>query len=231
MDRTLPIHGIDAEAPTRWAGSIVSALIVEAGLLGALAWWSSHRAPPPPPAPVEIVLEAPKPAPRTVAPPTPPKPQPRPHKQPPRHHVTPPRPAPVPQPVVPPPPAPVPQSRPAMPVPPAPVPPPPPTPVQAPDLASLKATLESQLRSAIQAAVRYPGAARMMHLTGRALVGFQWRDGHASGLRIITSAGADLLDRAALDAVRDAAYPRPPPSLRGESMTFEIWVHFHLEDQ
>ena len=117
-----------------------------------------------------------------------------------------------------------------MPVPPAPVKPPPPTPVHAPDTASLKATLEAQLRSAIQAAVRYPDAARMMHLTGRALVSFQWRDGHATALRIVTSAGADVLDRAALAAVRGAAYPLPPPSLAGTSMAFQIWVRFHLED-
>ena len=40
-----------------------------------------------------------------------------------------------------------------------------------------------ELRSAIQAAVRYPQAARMMQLTGKTLVGFDFRDGVASHLR------------------------------------------------
>ena len=115
----------------------------------------------------------------------------------------------------------------AAPTPPAPPPPPAPP---APDLASIKASFEAELRSAIQAAVRYPRAARLMQLTGKTLVGFDFRDGSVSHLRVVTSSGTDLLDHAALDAVRNAPYPATPQALQGKAMAFTIWVRFHLSE-
>ena len=230
----------------RWPLAALVALLLEAALLVAVAWWSSRPAPPPPPQPVEIVLEAPKPAPKTVAPPTPKPPEPKPipkpvvkpqpkpivHKvQPKPVQPPPPQPAPEPTPHVQAPPAPAPDTKPAMPVaaPTPPAPPPPPAP-PAPDVASIKATFEAELRSAIQAAVRYPQAARMMQLTGKTLVGFDFRDGVASHLRVLTSSGADLLDQAAMQAVRSAPYPATPKELQGKTLAFTIWVRFHLSD-
>ena len=234
----------------RWPFAALAALLLEAGLLGAVAWWASRPAPPPPPQPMQIVLEAPKPAPKTVTPPTPKPPEPKPvpkpvvkpqpkpivHKELPKPvQPTPPQPVaepkPEPTPKVQAPPAPAPDTKPAMPVaaPTPPAPPPPPAPA-APDVASIKATFEAELRSAIQAAVRYPQAAKMMQLTGKTLVAFVFRDGAVSQVRVVTSSGADLLDHAALDAVRNAPYPATPKELQGKSMDFTIWVRFHLSD-
>ncbi|MBN2690660.1 MAG: energy transducer TonB [Burkholderiaceae bacterium] len=240
----------DDEDGKRWPLAALAALLLEVALIGAVVWWSRHPASPPPPPPVQIVLEAPKPAPKTVAPPTPKPPEPKPvpkpipkpvvkplpkpivHKAPPKP-VQPPTPTPAPQPTpkVEAPPAPAPDTKPAMPVaaPTHPAPPSPPAP-PAPDVASIKATFEAELRSAIQAAVRYPQAAKMMQLTGKTLVGFDFRDGAISHLRVLTSSGADLLDHAALDAVRNAPYPTTPQALQGKSMAFTIWVRFHLSD-
>jgi len=230
----------------RWPFAALAALLLEAGLLGAVAWWASRPAPPPPPQPMQIVLEAPKSAPKTVAPPTPKPPEPKPvpkpvvkpqpkpivHKELPKPvQPPPPQPAPEPTPKVQAPPAPAPDTKPAMPVaaPTPPAPPPPPAPA-APDVASIKATFEAELRSAIQAAVRYPQAAKMMQLTGKTLVAFVFRDGTVSQVRVVTTSGADLLDHAALDAVRNAPYPATPKELQGKSMDFTIWVRFHLSD-
>jgi protein TonB len=238
----------------RWPLAALTALALELGLIAAVAWWASRPAPsPPPPQPVEIVLEAPKPAQKTVAPPTPKPPQPKPvvkpqpkpvvHKPQPKPVVhqaqpkpaaePPPQPQPEPQPTpnVQTPPAPAADTKPAMPVaaptPPAPSQPPAPP---APDLASIKASFEAELRSAIQAAVRYPQAARMMQLTGKTLVGFDFRDGTVSQIRVLQSSGADLLDQAALDAVRNAPYPPTPKALQGKTMAFTIWVRFQLNE-
>ena len=228
----------------RWPAAAALALVVEAALIGGVLWYARHAPEPPPPPPMQIVLEAPRPAPKTVAPPAPkpipkpipkpmPKPQPKPLPKPVMHHVAP-RPVvppPLPTPKVVAPPAPVPDTHPAMPVaapaPPAPAPPPAPPAV---DLASIKADFEAQLRSAIQTAVHYPTAARLMHLTGKTLVAFTYRDGQISGVRVVTSGGSDLLDNAAMDAVRRAPYPATPTPLQGRSMTFDIWVRFHLND-
>jgi protein TonB len=232
----------------RWPLAAGAALLLEVIIIGTLWWLADHAAPPPAPPPMQIVLEAAKPAPKTVAPPTPKPPKPEPKQKPipiPKTVVRP-QPRPVihkvqPKPVQPPPPmpeprlvappAPAPDTRPAMPVaaPTPPAPPQPPAP-PAPDAASIKAIFEAELRSAIQAAVRYPQAARMMQLTGKTLVGFDFRDGAVSHLRVVTSSGADLLDHAALDAVRNAPYPTTPKALQGKVMAFTIWVRFHLSD-
>lgn len=227
----------------RWPVAVLVALLLEAALLGAILTWARHTAAPPQRAPLQIVLEAPpapRPAPKPPAPVVqPPKPQPQPTPKPQPHRVVhrapPPRPQPQPltppPPAVQPPPAPLPDTRPAMPVA-APTPPAPPAPTPpVPDPASVKASFEAQLRQAIQAAVRYPQAARLMRLSGRALVAFSFVDGHVDALRIVTSSGTDLLDHAALDAVRSAAYPDTPPSLQHRPLQFTVWVRFRMNDE
>ena len=57
----------------RWAASTGLALLLEAAVLAALAWFLSQPAPPPPPQPVEITLTRPQPLPKVVAPTPPPK--------------------------------------------------------------------------------------------------------------------------------------------------------------
>ncbi len=232
----------------RWPLAAGTALLLEVAIVGALFRLADHGAAPPPPAPMQIVLDAPKPASQTVAPPVPkppepkpvpkvipkPKPEPRPvvHKALPRPLPKPEVQPPPPSPKVQAPPAPVPDTRPAMPVaaPTPPAPPQPPAPA-APVAASIKASFEAALRSAIQAAVRYPQAARLMRLSGKTLVGFDFRDGVVSHLRVVTSSGAGPLDHAALDAVRNAPYPVTPRVLQGKTMAFTIGVRFRLNDQ
>ncbi|SCC92002.1 TonB family protein [Thiomonas sp. X19] len=244
-----PQHWREPHDGQRWPLAAGAALLLEVVIVGALLWLADHASAPPPPAPMQIVLDAPKPAPQTVAPPTPRPPVPKPLPKPTPKPVVKPRPRPVlhkvaPKPAQPPPPppvatpkleappAPVPDTKPAMPVaaPTPPAPPQPPAP-PAPDAASIKAGFEAALRSAIQAAVRYPQAARLMRLSGKTLVGFDFRDGVVSHLRVVTSSGAGPLDHAALDAVRNAPYPATPRVLQGKAMAFTIWVRFHLNDQ
>ena len=221
----------------RWPASLALALLIEATLLGALAWLGTHQAPPPPP-PVEITLSQPKPVPKPLPKPVTPKPIPKPLPKPlpkPRPHLTHPKPLPRPLPPPPqpraliPPPAPQAAATPAMPV--APPPKPAPAPVQHPDLAATRLSFEGALREAIQAAVRFPEAARLMHVSGRVLVSFEFLDGQVSQVRVAHSSGVDMLDSAAMAAVREAPYPPTPAALASQPMRFRIWVRFHLEDR
>ena len=219
----------------RWPLALALALLIEATLLAALAWLGTHQAPPPPP-PVEITLSQPKPLPKPVTPkPQPPKPHPKPQPKPRPHPVHPlpkPRPRPLPAPPPPraliPPPSPQPAARPAMPV--TPPPPAPPVPPQHPDLTATRLSFEGALREAIQAAVRFPEAARLMHVGGRVLVSFEFLDGKVSQVRVAQSSSVPMLDAAALASVRDAPYPPTPAALASRSMRFRIWVRFHLEN-
>jgi protein TonB len=208
-----------------WLPALAVALALEAALLAGLLWWSGHAPAPAPAAPVDIVLQ-PAPVPAVTLPPLPEpaqRPKPRPLVR------TAPRPAPAPVAATPPPvpmpaavpaPAPAPDTRPAMPV-----------AAAAPTSGSERAAFEAQLRAAVQASVRYPAAARMMHLTGRTLVAFDYQDGVASGARVAQSSGSDELDQAALAAVRSATFPRPPKDLAGTTLRFDVWVRFHLQDE
>ena len=208
----------------RWPLAAVLALLLEAVVLAAISWWMQRPSPPAPLPPIRIVLDTVKAAPKTVAPriPPPPKPAPvpKPRPQPAAHKVLPkPQPQPRSAPVHP---KSMTASRAADVQPVAPIVPP------SRDLASVRAGFETELRSAIQSAVRYPAAARLMRLTGRTLVMFEFRDGMVSRIRVARSCGVDLLDRAAERAVRNASYPPTPAELAGQRMAFEIWVHFRL---
>ncbi|MBN2856694.1 MAG: TonB family protein, partial [Halothiobacillaceae bacterium] len=113
-----------------------------------------------------------------------------------------------------------------MPAPPAPAPSP-----SAPAVnAQVSMAFEAQVRSAVQSALVYPAAARMMHLSGRTKVGFIYQDGQTSGLRVIQSSGSALLDNAALTAVRAAQYPEPAAAQRHKPLSFELWVQFTQSD-
>ncbi|WNC92612.1 TonB family protein [Paraburkholderia sp. FT54] len=87
------------------------------------------------------------------------------------------------------------------------------------------------MRAAIQAALHYPESARMAGMAGRTRVAFQYRDGEVSDVRVVVSSGIGLLDRAAVAAVRDAAYPKPEPAFVGKTLSEQLWVTFNLDDQ
>ncbi len=104
-----------------------------------------------------------------------------------------------------------------------------PAPAATPDHATID-SFEGRLRAAVQAALRYPAAARMMGATGQAHVGFRWCDGVPSALQVVSSAGMAALDDAALAAVRNAAYPRPPEDLAHRTLDLVVKVDFRVED-
>ena len=88
--------------------------------------------------------------------------------------------------------------------------------------------LRSHIHDAVQAALHYPAAARMMGLTGKAGVAFAYRDGAVVGaVQVERSAGMAMLDDAAIAAVRSAHYPKPPPALANRVLPLLIWVEFH----
>ncbi len=93
---------------------------------------------------------------------------------------------------------------------------------------NIQARFEDQVRSAVQSAMRYPYAAKLAHISGRAQVSFDYTDGRVSAVKIAVSSGYGMLDSAALQAVSAAAYPPPPKNLAGKSMPFEVWVRFYL---
>lgn len=242
-----PQHWREPHAGQRWPLAAGAALLLEVVIVGALLGLADHDAAPPPPAPMQIALDAPKPAPQTLAPPVPkppepkpvpkaipkPKPEPRPvvYKALPRR-----LPKPDVQPLPPSPkveasPAPAPDTQPAMPVaaPTPPAPPQPPVP-PAPGVASIKAGFEAALRSAIQAAVRYPEAAKLMRLAGRTLIDFTFTHGRATAITMSRSSGNRGLDQAAIRAVKNAQYPPVPLALSNAVMHFQIWVRFNFSN-
>jgi protein TonB len=100
---------------------------------------------------------------------------------------------------------------------------------QAPSVQQAQDTLQGRIHEAIQAAMRYPAAARMMHMTGQARVAFDYRDGALVGaVQIAQSSGAAILDAAAMAAVQEAHYPKPPPELENRRLQLLVWVQFRL---
>ncbi len=225
---TLPGPGDPAAGLGR---ALIFALIVEGLLLVALAVEMARTAAPPPSAPpIQITLTAP-PAPKPAAPPKPVvKPMPRPlPKRAEVHKQAPPRPAPK---IAAPKPVPLPPSPVAAPTPPQPPMPPqamtPPPPPPAPD-PQVKDSYLGRVKAAIQAAVRYPEAARMMGTQGRVEVAFTLRDGAVGQVRILVPGVMAAFNTAALAAVRAAAIPAPPAALAGKRMGLTLWVDFKLD--
>jgi periplasmic protein TonB len=223
----------------RLASAAAFALLAEVLLLGGGVVLLTHRSQPAPERPPTLLtLTAPAPAaapmPQPFAKPlNPPKPEAPPVTHPvvpPRHvqhvaHVAPPKAEPVPVPT----PAPMLPSATPTDAPPAPRQPSPP-PAAAPAATAPNASFEGALRAAIQAALRYPESARMAGMSGRTRVAFQYRDGVVSDVSVVVSSGIGLLDRAALAAVRDAAYPKPEPAFVGKTLSEQLWVTFNLDD-
>ncbi|WP_217478150.1 energy transducer TonB, partial [Paraburkholderia solisilvae] len=112
--------------------------------------------------------------------------------------------------------------------PPTAAPPPPPAATAAP--AGPSPSFEGALRAAIEAALRYPEAARMAGMSGRTRVAFRYRDGAVSDVSVVISSGVGVLDRAALAAVRDANCPKPEPAFAGKTLSEQLWVNFNLND-
>lgn len=220
----------------RWWRAAALALIVEAVVLAGAAWLVTRPTPslvsrdeiqlalttlppvetPKPPEPVPPKVEPAKPEPQKMQV----KPAPR--------KLAPPPPPPVPVKTAPPPSGPVTavasdfaEAPPAPPAEPAPV-----RSVPKPDVTDL---FQAEARAAVQAALRYPNAARIRKLTGQCRVGFDYRDGQVSNARIVTSSGYDILDDAAINALNSASLPAPPADLAGHLLKLTIAVNFSAQ--
>ena len=88
-------------------------------------------------------------------------------------------------------------------------------------------SLQARIREAIHSSFRYPEAARVTGTHGTAVVGFLYRDRSALAIRIIQSSLSSVLDRAAVQIVRDAEMP-PPGKLAGQTLSLEVPVVFDL---
>jgi len=86
--------------------------------------------------------------------------------------------------------------------------------------------LEARIREAVQAAVHYPAAARMMGVTGRARVLLDYRSGAVASPALMQSSGTPMLDDAALAAARTARYPPAPPEVGARLLQLLVWVEF-----
>ena len=95
-----------------------------------------------------------------------------------------------------------------------------------PGSADQEAALEAHIREAVQAAVQYPAAARMMGVTGRARMLLNYRSGAVSNPTLTQSSGTPMLDDAALAAARTARYPAAPPEVEGRLLRLLVWVEF-----
>jgi len=89
-----------------------------------------------------------------------------------------------------------------------------------------EASLEARIRDAVQAAVHYPAAARMMGITGRARLLLDYYSGVVASPVLAQSSGTAMLDDAALAAARAAHYPPAPVEIEGRLLHLLVWVEF-----
>lgn len=92
--------------------------------------------------------------------------------------------------------------------------------------APAEAAFEARVRQAVQDAVRYPAAARMMGVTGRARIELTYRAGAVANVAVMQSAGVAVLDGAAVNAAMAAHYPPPSAEIGDRALRFLIWVEF-----
>ena len=207
------------------------ALLIEVLVVAVMAMLLAHppRIVPKYSKPVKLVIvnEPTPPKPVVEPKPMPPVPKPKPvvrHIVHPRPIVTPqpPKPDPIPPKVATP-------TAFTQPVPPPPAPPLPPQPAPSVDnTAAVKASYDDKIHAAVQAAVYYPRAAAAMNFSGRVRVEFHMLNSVTSDAKVLVSSNLGMIDRAALRAVKTAAYPAPPKELRDKDLTYQVWVEFAL---
>ena len=91
------------------------------------------------------------------------------------------------------------------------------------------ADLSLELERWLERRQNYPRAARRAGLQGEVRLRFLLsRGGQASGVRVVQSSGAAILDRAATDLLRDAG-PLPwPEPLQAEAIEVEVPIRYTL---
>ncbi len=208
------------------------AVIIEAAFVALLIWKSTGQTPPPAAmnAPVTISLVTPSP-PKPLPPIPKPKVQPQPRPQP--------RPVPQPRPLS----HPVTKQPKQVSVPPSPLPSPvqapvpktvvtsPPPPSAAPVSPAVREDYLAQVKGAIQAAVHFPEAAKMLGENGRVLLRFTLYDGQISAVKILQKGGMSAFDAEAVAALHNARLPVVPAGLKSKYFDLNVWVEFRLRDQ
>lgn len=246
---TLPNAGRHPSGPRDWKipfeYALGAALLIEIGLVAALAYWSSR--PPAPTKPpkviaVHMVAPPPKPKPPPPKPVVPPKPTPKP--PPPVHHVVPkPVPAPVPKPVTPPPPppAPAPIATPVPPpvptpvVPPAPPPPPPPPPAPAPvtppEVTTGIGPYGTGARSLIHGKIHISALIKRLGLQGTVTVSFKVAPtgGAPYDITIVGGSQNPLLRKAAMDAINSTSFPPYTSDMPQRPLKFTVPIKITAE--
>ena len=88
----------------------------------------------------------------------------------------------------------------------------------------------AMVRRKIERRKQYPASARSRHLEGRVTVRFEiMEDGGVTGVRIAKRGRHGILNKAALNAVKDAApFPKPPSDLFQGPLHLEITLVFEL---
>jgi len=87
-----------------------------------------------------------------------------------------------------------------------------------------------EIRLRIENYKQYPSRARQRQIEGSATLRFTIEpDGRVTGLDMIRGSGHQILNRAAIRAVRDASpFPDPPAGVSGRAVPVEITIQFRL---
>ena len=99
------------------------------------------------------------------------------------------------------------------------------------DLNSLRGLFTGKVRQRIANAKYYPRIARRRGMEGQPIIAFTLdRQGRLTKVDLARTSGYQLLDRAALEAVHQAApYPKIPASLKMDSFQFKLPISFILK--
>ncbi|MFH1953163.1 MAG: energy transducer TonB [Pseudomonadota bacterium] len=86
------------------------------------------------------------------------------------------------------------------------------------------------VRLKIESLKKYPKAARVMQIEGRVTISFIILPiGKAESIKVVKSSRFEILDKAALKAVKDASpFPEPPVRLFGGKIPLKITIVFDL---
>ena len=92
------------------------------------------------------------------------------------------------------------------------------------------AIYRGQVNAAIQAATACSSAAKDMSLKGKTRVQFNLLDGVSSNAVVANTSGIQMLDTSALNAVKNARYPRPPSEFAGQTKPMSVLVNLNCAD-
>ncbi len=92
------------------------------------------------------------------------------------------------------------------------------------------AIYRGQVNAAIQSATSCSSAAKDMNLKGKTRVQFNLLDSIPSATSVVNSSGIPMLDNSALNAVKNAKYPKPPAEFVGQTKQMSVLVNLNCSD-